>query len=119
MIIMHIFTYMHYLLVLYVQFERLHLVTSFIYSFSARIICAVNVKWPLNFPTGSSTALPSSNINLSGTISISTLSSGISISLTCIIAEATSFTEMPASLSFASFTILFCTIVTCSPGIVV
>ena len=34
MMIMHIFTYMHYLLVLYVQFERLHLVTSFIYSFS-------------------------------------------------------------------------------------
>lgn len=34
MIIMHIFTYMHYLLVLYVRFERLHLVTSFIYSFS-------------------------------------------------------------------------------------
>lgn len=51
-------------------------------------------------------------------MSIKILSSGMSISFICIIADVTSLLEIPAYLSFASFKILFCTIVTYLPGIV-
>ena len=40
------------------------------------------------------------------------------MSLTCIILAETSFIDIPAYLSFASFNILFWTIVTYFPGIV-
>ena len=70
------------------------------------------------FPTGSSTALPSSNINLSVTMSIMLFPSGTSMSLTCNNADDTSFTETPENLSFIFFVMLFCTIVTYFPAIV-
>ena len=60
------------------------------------------------FPTGSSTALPSSNINLSVTMSIMLFPSGTSMSLTCNNADDTSFTETPENLSFIFFVMLFC-----------
>ena len=88
------------------------------YSLSANIIWAFKVKLELKLPTGSSVVFPVSKINLSGTISIETFPSGISISLTCIIAVCTSLNDIPEYLSLASFVILFCTIVVYLPGIV-
>ena len=79
----------------------------FIYSLSTNIICACIVKLELRQPTGSCTSSPLSNIKLSVTISIIALPSGISISLICIILVLTSFTDIPAYLSFTSFIILF------------
>jgi len=94
------------------------LVNCFTYSLSANITCPFTVNDELRLPTGSSIILPLSNINWFAIISIKTWFSGISISLTCIIADVTSLVDIPAYLSFASFTILFCTIVTYLPGIV-
>ena len=89
-----------------------------IYSLPAKITCAFNVKLPLKFPIGSVTTFPFSRINWFSTISIICLPSGTSISFTCIMLEVTSFAEIPAYLSLASFNTLFCTIVTYFPGIV-
>lgn len=80
--------------------------------------CAFIVNADTKFPTGSSTILPSSNINLSVTISIILCPSGTSISLTWSNAEDTSFADTPENLSFIFFVILFCTIVTYFPDIV-
>ena len=88
------------------------------YSLSAKMICALIVNLELKLPTGSVTIVPLSSITLSGTMSISVLFSGISMSFTCIMAFCTSLIDIPAYLSFASFVILFCTIVTYFPGIV-
>lgn len=93
--------------------------SSFTYSLSAKITCAFKVKLELKLPTGSSFMSPLSKTNFPGTISINVLSSGISMSFTWIIAEVTSFVDIPAYLSFVSFTIVFWTIVTYLPGIVV
>ena len=89
------------------------------YSLSAKTICAFNVNELLKFPIGSSVIFPLSKINLSGTMSIKDWFSGISISLTCIKANCTSFDDIPAYLSFTSFVILFWTTVTYFPGIVI
>jgi hypothetical protein len=61
----------------------------------------------LNAPIGSSVILPSSRTKFSASISINCLSSGISTSLACDIADATSLEDMPEYLSLASFVILF------------
>ena len=76
------------------------------------------VKLELKLPTGSCTDFPLSKINSSVTISIICFPSGISMSFTCDMPLKTSFVDIPAYLSLASFKTLFCTIVTYFPGIV-
>ena len=90
-----------------------------IYSLFARTICAFNVNDAQKLPIGSEIVFPSSNMNFSATISIIVLFSGTSISFACIIADDTSFADIPAYLSFTSFVTLFCTIVTSFPCIVI
>ena len=82
------------------------------YSLSPNITCAFKENVDTKFPTGSSTARPSSKTNLSVTISIILFPSGTSISFTCKSADDTSLVDIPAYLSFIVFVTLFCTIVT-------
>ena len=58
-------------------------------------------------------------MNFSATISIIVLFSGTSISFACIIADDTSFADIPEYLSYTTFVTLLCTIVTTFPCIVI